>query len=195
MFDGGASYLLTVTARVEDALSWADECQIEPAVVAALYLEHADELRRFLFGVLRDGHAAADAMQSAFAKLVEQGQSVKVESRKSWLFTVAYREALALKRRQSVERGAIEKLAGGISSAPAPGGSPQRRLIEWETVERVRRALEKLPAEQRDVVRLKITDQMTFAAIAEQLKLPLGTVLTRMQLALAKLRRALGDDR
>jgi RNA polymerase sigma-70 factor (ECF subfamily) len=176
-------------------LSWAGECQIEPAVVAALYLEHADELRRFLIGVLRDPHAAADAMQSAFAKLVEQGPSVKAESRKSWLFTVAYREALVLKRRQGVERGAIEKLASDPLGKQLRYDPPDAPLIEWETVERVRRAMENLPAEQREVVRLKITEQMTFAAMAAQLNLPLGTVLTRMQLALAKLRRALGDER
>jgi RNA polymerase sigma-70 factor (ECF subfamily) len=175
-------------------LSWADECQIEQAVVAALYLEHADELRRFLIGVLRDPHAAADAMQSAFAKLIEQGHSVKTESRKSWLFTVAYREALVLKRRQGVERGALEKLATDKPSKQARRESPDAPLMEWETVERVRRALENLPAEQREVVRLKISEQLTFAAMAAQLNVPLGTVLTRMQLALAKLRRALGDE-
>ena len=58
-----------------------------------------------------------------------------------------------------------------------------------------RAALEKLPVEQREVVLLKISEQKTFAAIAAELSLPLGTVLTRMQLALAKLRRALGSER
>ena len=82
-------------------MSWADECQIEPAVVAALYLEHADQLRRFLVGVLRDEHLASDVLQVAFAKLVERGHSVDPASRKSWLFTVAYREALALRRRRA----------------------------------------------------------------------------------------------
>jgi RNA polymerase sigma-70 factor (ECF subfamily) len=177
-------------------LSWADECQIEPVVVAALYLEHADELRRFLVGVLRDPHSAGDALQAAFAKLVEQGHTVQPESRKSWLFTVAYREALALRRRKGVERGAIEKLASREQTAARQhGDSPDARLLQWETVERVRAALDKLPIEQREVVRLKILEQKTFAAIAADLNLPLGTVLTRMQLALAKLRRALGNER
>lgn len=177
-------------------MSWADECQIEPAVVAALYLEHAEELRRFLVGVLRDPHSASDVLQAAFAKLVEQGRAVQPESRKSWLFTVAYREALALRRRQGVERGALEKLAGQVKTANRPNvDSPDARLLQWETVERVRGALDKLPAEQQQIVRLKISEQKTFATIAAELDLPLGTVLTRMRLALAKLRRALGSER
>lgn len=176
-------------------MSLADECPIEPAVVAALYLEHAEELRRFLIGVLRDGDAAADVLQAAFAKLVERGHEVEPPSRKSWLFTVAYREALALRRRQTAERGALERIAAeGDVRRREVAESPDRPLLQWETVERVRRALDRLPVEQRRVVKLKISEQKTFAAIAEDLNLPLGTVLTRMQLALAKLRRALGDE-
>ncbi len=175
-------------------LSWADECQIEPAVVAALYLEHADELRRFLVGVLRDEHLAADVLQVAFAKLVERGHGVEPGARKSWLFTVAYREALALRRRQAVERSAMQRLADEDSAVRRLPDAADARLLQWESVERVRKALNRLPSEQRQVVLLKISEQKKFAEIAAELSLPLGTVLTRMQLALAKLRRALEHD-
>ncbi len=173
-----------------------DECPIEPAVVAALYLEHAEELRRFLIGVLRDGHAAGDVLQVAFAKLVERGHEVEPKSRKSWLFTVAYREAMALRRRQAAERGALEQIATGkVADAGRAADSPERPLLQWETVERVRQALERLPADQRRVVELKLSEQKTFAAIAAELDVPLGTVLTRMQSALAKLRRSLAAEK
>ena len=92
-----------------------------------------------------------------------------------------------MRRRQGVERGALEKVAGGEQTAArGRGDSPEARLVQWETVERVRAALDKLPPEQQQIVRLKIADEKTFAAIAAELNLPLGTVLTRMQLALAK---------
>ncbi len=175
-------------------LSWADECQIEPAVVAALYLEHAHQLRRFLVGVLRDEHLASDVLQVAFAKLVERGHSVEPTARKSWLFTVAYREALALRRRQSVERSVLRRLADDAHTGGRPPDGADARLLQWESVERVRMALSQLPSEQRQVVQLKIGEQKKFAEIAAELSLPLGTVITRMQLALAKLRRALSDE-
>ncbi|MBL8825420.1 MAG: hypothetical protein JNM18_00445, partial [Planctomycetaceae bacterium] len=65
----------------------------------------------------------------------------------------------------------------------------------WETVVGVRQAIEQLPAEQRQVVRLRIYENRTFAEIATALKLPLGTVLTRMQLALKKLKKALDHEK
>ena len=47
--------------------------------------------------------------------------------------------------------------------------------------------MERLPVEQRRVIRMRIYEDKTFAVIAEELGAPLGTVLTRMRLALRKL--------
>jgi RNA polymerase sigma-70 factor (ECF subfamily) len=169
-------------------LTPADQCKINPAVVAALYVRHAEELRSFLIGVLRDHHLANDVLQITFAKAVEEGHTAHEESLKGWLFQVAYHEALAVRRRQAVHDRAARKLAqGDFRQVEAPEAS----LVRWETVQQVRAALEELPAEQRQVVRLRMYEQQKFSAIAEQLGVPLGTVLTRMQLALRKLRKRL----
>jgi DNA-directed RNA polymerase specialized sigma24 family protein len=55
----------------------------------------------------------------------------------------------------------------------------------------VRAALVTLPLEQQQIVQLRIYDERTFADIAAELGIPLGTALTRMRLALEKLRAAL----
>ena len=135
-------------------MSWADECKIDPQVVAALYLEHADALRRFALGVLGDADAAADVLHATFAKLVEHGHTVREEGHKSWLFSVAYNEALAVRRRRAVEANAIRKIVAGASgnlgqSEREKSQSAEQRLIRWETVQQVRQAIERLPAEQR----------------------------------------------
>ena len=181
-------------------MSWADECKIDPQVVAALYLEHADPLRRFVVGVLGDAESAADVLHATFAKLVEQGHKVREDAHKSWLFSVAYNEAMAIRRRRSVESNAAQRIgrdriADEYSAEREKRDSAEARLIRWETVQRVRSAIEQLPAEQREVVRLRIGEQKKFAEIARELQLPLGTVLSRMQLALAKLRKSLDDER
>lgn len=168
----------------------ADEGRIDPAVVAALYAEHAKELRYFLLGVLHDAASADDALQAAFAKAVEQGHKAREETLKGWLFRVAFNEALLLRRRQAVRDKAYRQLGWMHHAA---GESPDARLDRHETVERVRKALDELPAEQRQVVHMRIYEEKTFATIAGELHVPLGTVLTRMQLALRKLRRTLDE--
>ncbi len=168
--------------------SGPDECRIDPAVVAALFVNHGEELRRFLNGILRNHEQANDVLQITFARAVERGHTAREESLKAWLFRVAFNEAIAQRRRQNVQAKAHEILA---ARGPRETAGPDTRLLRWETVDQVRAALEQLPAEQRQVVRMRIYEEKKFIEIAAELSLPLGTVLTRMQLALRKLRKIL----
>ncbi|MGE3406546.1 MAG: RNA polymerase sigma factor [Pirellulales bacterium] len=172
------------------------ECRIDPTVVAALYVQHGNELRAFLLGVLRDGHLAADALQSTFAKALEQGHTAHEENLKGWLFQVAYREALALRRRQATDQRVLKSVAeqaGNDTDAPGTAISkqPDELSIQQETVLQVQTALNDLPLPQQQVVRLRMQQNLKFREIASQLNQPLGTVLARMQAALKRLREKL----
>ncbi len=67
-------------------------------------------------------------------------------------------------------------------------------MLRSETTERVRQALGELPPDQRQVVEMRIYEDKTFAVIADELSAPLGTILTRMRLALKRLSRRLGSE-
>jgi RNA polymerase sigma-70 factor (ECF subfamily) len=73
-------------------------------------------------------------------------------------------------------------------------GSADESLIRLEAVESVREALEELPPEQRQVVRMRIYEDKTFATIARELKIPLGTALGRMRAAMIKLKARLSGE-
>jgi RNA polymerase sigma-70 factor (ECF subfamily) len=162
--------------------------RLSPAEVAALYVEHADSLRRFLQGVLRDSDLAGDVLQATFAKLLEAGHTTRYESRRAWLFQVAYREAMAIRRRRATGERVLQQVAW---MRPTGGGAVEDSLVRRETIERVRDELRHLPGPQRRIVRMRIYEGKTFAEIAQELKIPLGTALGRMRAALAKLRRVL----
>lgn len=168
-----------------------EQGRIDPAVVADLYAAHADELRAFLIGVLRDRDLAGEALQSTFRRTLEAGHSAQPETFKGWLFRVALNEALQLKRRRRQHDRSLRKLAWSSMSA---GGSPGDELVRQEDAARLREALTRLPPEQRDVVEKRIYEEKTFAAIAEECGLPLGTVLTRMRLALRRLQQTLQNE-
>lgn len=167
----------------------AEDETLDPARVAGLYLEHADELRAFLIGVLRNGDLAAEALQSTFARTLESGHKAREETIKGWLFQVALNEALQLKRRRKLQAEAQSRVAE--TRQTAEDHQPETIACRWETVERVRQELDRLPEEQRQIVRMRIYEGQTFAEIAEELDVPLGTALTRMRLALKKLTAAL----
>ena len=81
-------------------LTTADDSKLDPAVVAALYMEHAEELRAFLIGVLRSSDLAGEVLQTTFVRAIEVGHTSRQETRKGWLFRVAFNEAMALRRRR-----------------------------------------------------------------------------------------------
>ena len=168
----------------------ADEGPLDQVLVTALYAEHADELRRFLTGVLRDGQLAADVVQTTFTRLLEQGHTTQAGSRKAWLFRVAYHEALAIRRREAVGDKVARQVAWTV---PAGSHAADEPLVRKEAVAAVQQALRSLPPEQQQVVRMRIHEEKTFAVIAAELNIPLGTALARMHAALAKLRKILKD--
>jgi RNA polymerase sigma factor (sigma-70 family) len=172
-------------------LTSPDDSRIDPAVVATLYLDYADDLRAFLVGVLRDRDAAGEALQATFTKAMEAGHTARRETLKGWLFRVAYNEAMAIRRRQKIHTKSLEKLGWHRTREQE---RPDDNVSRGETISKVRAALDVLSEEQKEVVRLRIYEEMTFAAIAECLDLPLGTVLTRMRLALKKLQREVHED-
>jgi RNA polymerase sigma-70 factor, ECF subfamily len=175
-----------------DLLSAEDYGKIDPAMVADLYARYGAELQRFLVGLLRDSHLAADAVQATFVKLAEYGHNSREDSRKGWLFRVAYHEAMLLRRRQAVDDAALRRTAWDRKSVAE---SADAALLRAETVERVRQAIGGLSAEQQQVVRMRIYDDKTFAVIAAELGIPLGTALGRMRAAMNKLRTKLDEQR
>ena len=155
-------------------------------------------LRVFVFGILRNNELVADVLQTVFRKALEHGEGVDPLAVRAWLTRVAHNEALLLKRKQGVDSRALTQIGmtkiGAGQSESDSASLPIDDIIRRETAERVQAALQRLPLEQRFVVEQRIHGDQTFAEIAAELRVPLGTVLTRMRLALGKLRTALAEE-
>ena len=171
--------------------STEDEASFDPASIGGHYVAHADSLRSFLVGLLRNRELADEALQTTFGIAVQRGGEVSSASFRSWLFQVAYNEAMGIRRREGIESRNLERLSW-ISRKRSE--TPEEDLVRRESVRRVRDAMQSLPTEQRQVVQLRIYEEQTFQEIARRLELPLGTVLTRMRLALKKLQTSLRES-
>ncbi len=97
----------------------------------------------------------------------------------------AFRRGAAKDARDVRDEGIAERLA----SPELTDAEVERR----DDARQIRRALEELPADQRQVIELAYFGGFTHSQIAEMLELPAGTVKGRMRLGLSKLRVSLGD--
>jgi RNA polymerase sigma factor (sigma-70 family) len=160
----------------------------DPEIVEQLYATYSGQLRPFLVGLLRNHSLVDEALQQTFQQALNNGGDVDPAKWKAWLFQVAWNEAMALRRRQQIDLRALQNLA---RTAPRFGLPASAGVLQDEQIERLRTAIEHLPPDQQTVVRRRIETEQTFQQIADELQVPLGTVLTRMRLALARLRTAL----
>jgi RNA polymerase sigma-70 factor (ECF subfamily) len=106
----------------------------------------------------------------------------------TWIFTIARNLRIDAARRE--RRGAP---VNDPSDTPAADRMPDVALASTQSEGRIRQALGKLPHEQAEVVRLSFFSDKPHSEIAAELKLPLGTVKSRLRLAMARLRELLGD--
>jgi RNA polymerase sigma-70 factor, ECF subfamily len=143
-----------------------------------------------------------DVVEEAFWQAWRQAERFEVErgSVQTWLLTIARSRALdrLRARRRLREDPLVDATAGEAdTSAPTPA-APSDPLADAEHAERsriVRAALADLPAEQREALELGYFSGLSQSEIAQQTGQPLGTIKTRMRLALQKLRERLSPLR
>jgi RNA polymerase sigma-70 factor (ECF subfamily) len=109
---------------------------------------------------------------------------------KAWLFRIATNKANDHWRSRGRERAAKEGLRL-VTDGSAPGAG--HRLEGAEQEEKLRRAIEALPENQRQVLALRFYSDLKFVEIAEILGCPLNTALGRVHKAILKLRQLMQD--
>lgn len=158
------------------------------AELARIYDAHAVAMHAFGLSLTRSESDTRDLLQDAFVKLArDPGVLLGARDERGFLLRLMRNGAIDLFRR----RGVREAFAAGVeldpvagwASGPDPDEAEFRRAL-WE-------GMGELPAEQREVVHLKLWEDRTFDAIAGLLGLPLNTVASRYRYGLEKLRRRL----
>ena len=183
-----------VTDQRVDYADQSDEGLVEllgrrdVAALETLYGRHARAVYSLSLKMLGDPAAAEEVVQEAFLKLWRQPHLYQAERGKllPWLLGVTHHRAVdQLRRRRLEQRHTVD----GEFDPPAGGeGDPEQHAWGRFRVEAVGRALAMLPPSQRVALELAYLRGMTQAEIAAALGEPLGTIKTRMRLAMQKLR-------
>ncbi len=163
--------------------------QADQRAFLLLYDRHAPRVYGLALRMLGNAMAAEDVAQEAFLKIWSRAHTYRPDrgSLIAWILSTTRRTALDRIR------------ADARRSSPADPSDPETILLElpdprtnssearWRSL---RLMLADLPAEQRQVIDLAFYSGLSHSQIADYLKLPLGTVKTRLRLGMEKLRQA-----
>jgi RNA polymerase sigma factor (sigma-70 family) len=166
-----------------------------PEALADLYDRYAPMLLALAARIMGNQAEGEEVVQETLLQVWHKASAYD-PSRSSvytWLVLLARSRAIdRLRTRKVSERTVAGAQAENSRTHTSPKG-PEDVLFR-ERRERVRRELEALPAEQRQVLELAFYEGLTQAEIAEKTGIPLGTVKTRTLLAMKKLRAALREE-
>jgi len=158
---------------------------------AALFLQFAPRVKAYLSRRGLEGAVAEELAQEALLTVWRKAAQFDPSraSAAAWIFTIARNLRIdAARRTQSAPR------APDPTDEPPHPPAADAMLAADDRGARVTAALATLPAEQAEVVRLAFFDDRPHADIERVLGIPLGTVKSRLRLAMSRLRKLLEDD-
>src|ERR1051325_2371362 len=147
------------------------------------------------FGMLGREEDARDATQETFLAAFRNLRGFRGEAKvSSWLHRIAVNQCITRQRRAAVRTASgldVEAEKDAAKFAAPLAASPARVAEGHEQTAAVRRAVNSLPAELRQVVVMKEFEELTFREIADALDVPLSTVKSRLYTALRQLQMRL----
>ena len=153
-----------------------------------LFDNHFDSVRNYIYYRSGDAEMATDIAQETFLKVWEIQPSSEKNNISGLLYKIARDQFVSQYRRQKV----ISKFR--LNARPdLTGRSPEDHMMFDELKGRYETALANLPEKQRTVFLMSRMEQLKYNEIAERLGISVKAVEKRMSLALAFLRKALGE--
>lgn len=166
--------------------------------VSQLLERHARRVRDYVRMLVKDNDVADDLTQEVLIKVVkvlDEGRYTDKGRFQPWLLRIARNRVLDYFRAQKQVKTVSESSAGfdilGSKNFAEP--SIEDRLVSEQQAEEVRQLIELLPAEQREVVKMRYYEGLSFKEIAEHTGVGINTALGRMRYALINMRQMIKE--
>jgi RNA polymerase sigma-70 factor, ECF subfamily len=190
--EGAAGAGADARGRLIEAVAMRGDC----AAFVALFEHFAPRVKTY---ALRSGASAATAEELAQETMLTVWRKADMfvpgsTGAAAWIFTIARNlqiDALRRERRNGCKFDIDTEMA--VESRVDGQLTSESQVAATQLEQCVRKAMGRLSNEQLRVIELSFFDEKAHGEIAEQLRIPLGTVKSRLRLAIARLRALLGE--
>ncbi|HVE82477.1 MAG TPA: sigma-70 family RNA polymerase sigma factor [Myxococcales bacterium] len=155
-------------------------------------------------GMVKDKEEALDVSQEAFVKVYKYLDHFKGDSSfYTWLYRITVNICIDALRKKQALRGEQVELDEAVMMDTAEanigalgsrlGTNPQKSALRKELAEKIQQALETVPEKHRAILLLREVEGMSYEDLARTLKIPKGTVMSRLFHARTKVQKILSE--
>ncbi len=167
--------------------------------ISQLLERHSRRIRDYVRMMVKDNDVAEDLTQEILIKVVkviDEGRYTDKGRFLPWLMRISHNRVLDYFRSQKQTKTINEAEAGYniLGSASLAEPSIEESIISEQIAADLRALIERLPEEQREVVKMRYYEGLSFKDIAEQTEVSINTALGRMRYALINLRRLIKEN-
>jgi RNA polymerase sigma factor (sigma-70 family) len=142
-------------------------------------MPHLDAAFNYARWLTKSEVDAEDLVQEACVRAMRFLSSLRDGNARPWLFAIVRNTWYSHASRRGSAAGAAAS-SPGDDERPDGALDPEQQLVQQDTVARVRRALEALPGEFREAILLRDIEGLSYKEIAGVLRVPIGTVMSRI---------------
>ena len=166
--------------------------------ISQLIERHSRRVRDYIQMMVKDGDVADDIFQETFIKavrVIDEGRYTDNGRFLSWILRIAHNQVIDHFRAQKQNRQLNEAEAGYdvLGTLRLAECTVEDEIVCEQIAGDVRRMVELLPDEQREVVMMRYYSGLSFKEIAEQAGVSINTALGRMRYALINLRKMIKE--
>lgn len=152
--------------------------------------KYKESLYAFIFYSVKNEEAAQDIYQDTLVRVLTQLKNYREEGNfKAWLFTVARNKVTDFFRTNNKTVSLPEDTSADIFPSKE---NTEKEVFSKLSLENILAQIEALPDKDREIILLR--QYLSFKEIAEVLNCPLGTALARLNRAIKKLQKSLGEE-
>ena len=164
----------------------------DKSAFSILFRQIAPKLKSLMLRLGTDASTAEELVQETMLSVWRKGHTFDSSkaSASTWIFTIA--RNLRIDRFRSESRPEFDPNDPAL--VPEPELRADEQLEQKYRQKYVRKCLDELPLDQREVVQLSFMQGLSHQEIADKLDIPLGTVKSRLRLSFGKLRTMMGNN-
>ncbi len=166
--------------------------------ISQLIDRHSNRVRDYIRMMVKDADLADDILQETLIKVVrviDQGRYADTGKFLSWVLRIAHNQVIDYFRSQKNSKTINESDSGYnvLGTLRFAEATVEDKMVSEQIAADIRRMIDKLPEEQREVVMLRYFSGLSFQEIADQTDVSINTALGRMRYALINLRKMIND--